>query len=85
MKLSTKIYMVLYIVTMIPAIVLGKYVIEGITPTGTGFSFNFNGLGIAGLVLIAVSNIFGTILYFRFLKMMIFLFKIKRLAKILQF
>lgn len=68
MKLSTKIYLVLYIVTMIPAIVLGKYVIEGITPTGTGFSFNFNGLGIAGLVLIAVSNIFGTILYFRFLK-----------------
>lgn len=68
MKLSTKILLVLFIVTLIPAIVLGKYVFEGITPTGSGFAFNFSGLGIAGIVLMIVSNIFGGILYFRFLK-----------------
>ncbi len=68
MKLSTKIFIVLFVVTLIPSLVLGKYVFEGISATGTGFKFNFNGLAIAGLVMTLISNIFGTILYIRFLR-----------------
>ncbi len=68
MKLSTKIFIVLFIVTTIPSIVLGRYIFEGITATGSGFSFNFNGLAIAGIVLTVISNVFGSILYFRFLR-----------------
>lgn len=68
MKTSTKILLVLYLITTIPSLVLGSYVFDGIKPTGSGFSFNFSPLTIAGIVMIVISNIFGVILYFRFLR-----------------
>ncbi len=67
MKKSTKVFLVLFVATFIPAIVLGKFVLAGITPTEKGFSFNFDGRGIAGIVLIITSSVLGFILYRRFI------------------
>ena len=68
MKTSTKVLIALYVLTLIPSLVLGQYVFAGITATGTGFAFNFSTLGIIGIILLVVNNIFGGILYLRFLR-----------------
>lgn len=68
MKTSTKVLIAFYILTLIPALVLGQYVFSGIIATGTGFIFNFETLGIIGLILLVINNIFGGILYLRFLR-----------------
>lgn len=67
MRKSTKVLLILFILTLIPAIVLGGSIFEGITPTGSGFTFNFEIKGIIALVLLALSGIFGFILFFRFI------------------
>ena len=68
MRLSTKIFLGLFILTFIPALVLGKWVFDGINFSPTGFYYVFNAYNIAGLVLIGLNNIFGIVLYSRFLK-----------------
>lgn len=68
MRFSTKLYSVLFIITMIAGIVLSKWVIEGINFSGTNFFYVFNAYNIAGLVMIVLNTIFGMILYARFLK-----------------
>lgn len=68
MRLSTKIFSALFIVTMIAGIVLSKWVIEGINFSGTKFFYVFNAYNIAGLVVIALNTLFGVILYARFLR-----------------
>lgn len=65
MKKSTKILFILFILTFVPSIVLGKFVIAGILPTENGFSFAFGAEGIAGLVLMAISSALGFVLFFR--------------------
>lgn len=67
MRKSTKILFVLFVLTLIPAIVLGRFVLAGVIPTGSGFAFNFEIKGIIGLALTAISNILGFILFFRFI------------------
>ena len=67
MKTSTKILLVLFIVFTVPAIFLGKYVFAGISPTEYGFAFNFDTYAYVGLGFIAVSSIFGSVLYLRFI------------------
>ena len=67
MKTSTKVLITFYVLTLIPSLVLGQYVFAGIIATGTGFIFNFDTLGIVGIILFVVNNIFGGILYLRFL------------------
>ncbi len=67
MKKSTKVFLILFVLTSIPAIVLGKFVIGGIVPTENGFTFNFGERAIIGLVLAVLSNIFGFILFYRFI------------------
>lgn len=68
MKLSTKIFIGLFVATLVPAIWLGQYFIAGIVPTENGFTFNFSALGITGIVFMIINQIFGGILFFRFLK-----------------
>ncbi len=68
MRLSTKIFIVLFVATFVPSLVLGQYIFQSILPTGTGFIITLNALGISGIVFTIISNIFGAILYFRFLK-----------------
>ena len=68
MKLSTKIYLALFITFLVPSIFLSGYIIAGIIPTATGLTFNFDGYAIAGMITIAISSVFFSICYFRFIK-----------------
>ncbi len=70
MRLSTKIFLALFITFLIPSIFLTRYIIAGIIPTQTGITFSFDGYAIAGLVTTAISLIFFNICYFRFIKML---------------
>lgn len=67
MKKSTKILLAIYIVTLIPSIILGGSIFQGIKPTESGFVFDFDVKGIIALVLMGISIILGFILYSRFL------------------
>ena len=67
MKLSTKILIGLFVISLVPAIWLGRYFLMGIVPTDKGFSFSISTLGILGIVFMAINIILGSILYFRFL------------------
>ena len=68
MRLSTKIFLAINLITLIPATILSRYIFEGITPTGNGFSFNFGVLSYVGIGFMVISMIFGTICYVRFLR-----------------
>ena len=68
MKTSTKILIVLNILLIIPNIFLGKYILDGIVPTGDGFTFNFSTLGWVGIGFMIAFTISSTILYVIFLK-----------------
>lgn len=68
MRTSTKILIVITIALFIPSAVLSPYIFRAVVPTGTGFMFQFDALAWVGLALMVLSNIFGTILFFRFLK-----------------
>lgn len=67
MKKSTKILLIIFILFFIPSLVMGRYIIEGIKPVDNKITFNFDVKGIIAIILIVISSIFGTILYFRFL------------------
>jgi len=68
MRTSTKILIFLTIATMVPSIFLTKYLLQAIVPTGSGFVFNFTPLAWVGLAFQVLSNVFFSILFFRFLK-----------------
>ena len=55
-------------VTFVPTIFLGNYLLAAVIPTGEGFSFSFTPLAWVALAFNVVSNIFLSILFFRFLK-----------------
>ena len=78
MRLSTKIFLAIYIVCFVPGAVLSKYIFEGIKATDKGFTFSFGTPAIIGLCFMGVSIIFGTICYIRFLKIL-------KLSKVLFF
>lgn len=67
MKTSTKILLILFIIVTIPTFFLGKYLFQGIIPTGNGFTFEIDVLGYVALALIIASTVLGNILYFRFI------------------
>lgn len=67
MRKSTKILLVLFVLTLVPSIVLGRFIFEGITPTENGFTFNFEIKGIIAIVLMVISNVLGFVLFFRFI------------------
>ncbi len=68
MRLSTKIFLALFFLTLVPAIWLGQYFVAGIVATDGGLSFNFTTLGIIGLAFIVINMILGSIVYFRLLR-----------------
>ncbi|MGN1201066.1 MAG: adenylate/guanylate cyclase domain-containing protein [Candidatus Caccovivens sp.] len=68
MRTSTKVFIILAIVTFIPGIFLSKYLLQAVVPTGDGFTFNFTPLAWVALSLQILSNVFFGILFFRFLK-----------------
>ena len=68
MKLSTKIFLVLFIVTLVPTFFLGKYIFAGIKPVNGGFVFSFDVWGYVALADMVLNIIFGNILFFRFLR-----------------
>ena len=68
MKLSTKIYIALYVLTLVPTFFLGGYVFDIITISPSGVEFNFTLLSGIGLALVVINNVFGTILFIRFLR-----------------
>lgn len=72
MKTSTKIYLILFAITSIASTVLAPNVTKAVQISTAGVSFNFSVLSYVALALIVLSNIFGTILYFRFLKTLSF-------------
>ncbi len=67
MKLSTKILIGAFVLTLVPGIWLGQYFIAGIIPTDSGFTFDFNALGITGIIFMIANSVIGGILYNRFL------------------
>ncbi len=68
MRKSTKILIILTILTLVPSIFIGSYFISAIVPTGSGFSFEFTPLAWVSLGLMVISNILAFILFVRFLK-----------------
>ncbi len=68
MKLSTKIFIGLFILTLVPAIYLGQFVMAGIKPTANGFTIAFDVWGYVGIGVMVLNAVFGNILFFRFLR-----------------
>lgn len=67
MKKSTKILFILFVVTLIPSLFLGKFIIAGIVPVDNKITFNIDTKAIIGLCLTGVNMIVGTLLFFKFL------------------
>ena len=72
MKLTTKIFLIIFVLVLIPAIVLGRSVFEGIKFTNNMLTIDFSTKGIIGLVLFGICIILGIILYVRFVKALSF-------------
>ncbi len=68
MKLSTKIFIGLFVATFVPSIYLGQFVFAGIKPTANGFTLAFDVWGYVGIAVMVINGIFGGILFFRFLR-----------------
>ncbi|MBQ8845144.1 MAG: hypothetical protein IJ008_03920 [Clostridia bacterium] len=68
MRTSTKILIILTIISFIPMIILSKYVFSSLTLTTKTIDFDFNPLSISGLVFSLIFTILFSILYIRFLK-----------------
>ncbi len=67
MKKSTKIILILFIISAVASILLFKQVKEGII-IGEQLYFNFSPVGYIGLILILFAFVFGSILYIKFIK-----------------
>ena len=68
MKKSTKIFLVLFALTSIPAVVLFPSLASSIGLNENGLVLNFSVEGYIALALVVLAIIFAIILYFRFLK-----------------
>ena len=67
MKTSTKILLVLFIVSFVPTIFLARYLFQAVTPTEIGFAFNFDVYAYVALGCMIASMVLGGILYIRFI------------------
>ena len=67
MKTSTKVWSVIFIVSLIGGLLLSRYIFAGIIISG-GITFNFSTLAIVGLVFNAINIISGTVLFAKFLR-----------------
>lgn len=67
MKTATKVLLVLFVVTIVPSIFLGKYLFSAIIPVENGFEFSFDTNAYIALAFIVASSVLGGILYFKFI------------------
>lgn len=67
MKKWTKNLLVLFVATLIPALIFWRDILSSFKPTGTTFEVAFSVKAIVGLCFMAVSLILGIILYTKFL------------------
>jgi len=67
MRTSTKVWIVVFIISLIFSLLLGGAVSQGII-LGNGISFNFSLLGYIGLTFIIINFISSNVLFLRFLK-----------------
>lgn len=67
MKTSFKVWLIVFIVSLVGSVLLSRYVFEGISFEG-GLTLEFSTLGILGLIFSAINMISGTIVFFQFLK-----------------
>ncbi len=68
MKTSTKVLSILAALAFVPNIFLFKYLLQAFVPTGKGFQVHFTTLGWVALAFQILALVFGSILFFRFLK-----------------
>ncbi len=68
MKLSTKIFLAIFLITLVPSIYLGQFVFAGIKISDNGIAIAFDVWGYLGIAAIIINNVFGGILFFRFLR-----------------
>lgn len=67
MKTNTKIWLVIFIVSLVVSLLLGRYISQGIIFGESGLSFNFSALGWVGLVFTLGNTVSGYVLFFKFL------------------
>jgi len=67
MKTATKVLLVLFVITSIPAIFLGRYLFSAIIPVENGFEFSFDTYAYIALAFVVVSSVLGGVLYFKFI------------------
>ncbi len=67
MKTSTKVWLIVFIVSAVGAALLSNSIFSGIM-IGTEIYFNFSALAYVGIVFFAIALVSGTVLYIRFLK-----------------
>lgn len=68
MRTSTKILIILTLVTGIASVFLTKHLLEAVTPTGSGFEFNFTPLAWVSLAVQILFNVFLSVVFVRFLR-----------------
>ena len=68
MKTSTKIFLVLFALTSVASVVLFPHLSAAVKFENAKLSFDFSPLGYTALGLVVLSNLFGNVLYFKFLK-----------------
>ena len=67
MKTSFRVWLVIFIVSLVGSVLLSRYVLDGIS-FENGLNLQFSTLGIIGLIFTAINLLSGTIVFFKFLK-----------------
>ncbi len=68
MRLSTKIFILIFLLTLIPSVVLSVYFFRSFALVGGSIFVSLNPLGISAIVLGSLASVFGIILFVRFLR-----------------
>ena len=67
MKKSTKVWLIVFIISFVGSLLLFSSVSRGIV-IGESIYLNFDAMGYVGLVFMAISTLSGSVLYFKFIK-----------------
>ena len=68
MRTSTKVLMILYILTLVGVILTSTFLFSAITITDNGINLNFDTWAYVSLGIVTINSIFAIILYLRFLR-----------------
>ena len=67
MKKSTKVWLIVFIISFVGSLLLFSSVSRGIV-IGESIYLNFDAMGYVGLVFMVISTVSGSVLYFKFIK-----------------